>query len=464
MKVYGISVDIKNKPPLDADFIPFGAFKMAFEKSAKDHGGEKFTIAIERNSGQISTYETVIHGKSEYFKADRLYIERLIKFLLWMKGGYSIHLYGNQDIGNYIKYEYSKAGRRKFDADFMCNVYENPFEVVVSGYESGLKTNETGISINRNLKGCRIGFDAGGSDRKVAAVIDGEVIFSEEVVWHPKLQSDPGYHYKGILSAFKAASAHMPRVDAIGVSSAGIYIDNRCMVASLFLKVPREKFENEVKDIYIRAAGEMGVDLATVCNDGDVAALAGAMELGENNVLGIAMGTSEAAGYVDKKGYITGWLNELAFAPVDIGQGGAIDEWSGDFGCGVQYFSQDAVIRLAPAAGITLEPVDSPAKKLSAVQELIKKDDERAKLIFETMGVYLGHTLVLYFDMYGMENVLILGRATSGKGGEIIKETALRVLKEEYFETNNKLKLHLPDEKSRRVGQAVAAAYLPEFC
>ena len=30
------------------------------------------------------------------------------------------------------------------------------------------------------------------------------------------------------------------------------------------------------------------------------------------------------------------------------------DEWSGDIGCGVKYFSQDGVIKLAPRAGIEL--------------------------------------------------------------------------------------------------------------
>ena len=69
----------------------------------------------------------------------------------------------------------------------------------------------------------------------MSAVTDGEPVFSEEVVWFPKTTADPDYHYEGIVSALKSAAAHMPRVDAVGVSSAGIYIENRTMVASLFL-------------------------------------------------------------------------------------------------------------------------------------------------------------------------------------------------------------------------------------
>ena len=126
------------------------------------------------------------------------------------------------------------------------------------------------------------------------------------------------------------------------------------MVASLFIKVPKDQFDAKVKNIYINAAKEIGDVPVNVVNDGDVTALAGAITLGDNNVLGIAMGTSEAVGYVNKDGNITGWLNELAFAPVDIGEDKAWDEWSGDRGVGCKYFSQDAVNRLAPRAGIEL--------------------------------------------------------------------------------------------------------------
>ena len=163
----------------------------------------------------------------------------------------------------------------------------------------------------------RIGFDAGGSDRKVSAVIDGESVYSEEVVWFPKINSDPDYHYQGILEAMKTAASKMPRVDAIGISSAGVYIDNRIMNASLFLKVSKEDFEKKVKNMYLDVAKEIGENIPVeVANDGDVTALAGAMNLNDNSVLGIAMGTSEAGGYVDPQGNITGWLNELHSFPL----------------------------------------------------------------------------------------------------------------------------------------------------
>ena len=236
------------------------------------------------------------------------------------------------------------------------------------------------------------------------------------------------------------------------------------MKASLFLKVPKDLYEAKVKDIFIRAITDTLGDVPyAVANDGDVSALAGTMSLNDNNVLGIAMGTSEAVGYVDEEGNITGWLNELAFVPVDAAPTAMRDEWSGDIGCGVKYFSQDAVIKLAPAAGIELDESLSPAEKLKVVQGLMEQDDPRAAKIYESIGVYLAHALTLYYELYGYRHVLLLGRVMSGKGGDLLLATCKKVLADEYPEVNEKIHLALPDEKFRRVGQSAAAASLPEL-
>ena len=236
------------------------------------------------------------------------------------------------------------------------------------------------------------------------------------------------------------------------------------MVASLFLKVPKDLFDAKVKDIYIRAIKDTFGDVPyVVANDGDVSALAGAMSLEENNILGIAMGTSEAVGYVDQNGNITGWLNELAFAPVDVSPSAMEDEWSGDIGCGVKYFSQDSVIKLAPAAGINLSADLSPAEKLKEVQKLMEVPGSPAEAIYRSIGVYLGHSLALYHHFYGFKHVLLLGRVMSGRGGDIILDVCKQVLADEYPEVAGKIHPTLPDEKARRVGQSVAAASLPEL-
>lgn len=458
MNYLGIEVPVANTPELDPGFIPLGKFFDAFLKDAR----RPLSLAVERAGGEVAVYNTFIHGTPDMAEADRYYVDRLVKMLLWMKGGFKVYVSGSEAMYESVRDAYRPGGTREFDADFMSNVYERPFEVVLCDAVPAEYSNPQ--AVGRHMDGCRIGFDAGGSDRKVSAVIDGESVFSEEVVWYPKVTEDPDYHYEGIVSALKAAAEHLPHVDAVGVSSAGIYINNRTMVASLFLKVPKELFDEKVKDIYIRAITDTFGDVPyVVANDGDVSALAGAMSLGENNILGIAMGTSEAVGYVDESGNVTGWLNELAFAPVDANPEAMADEWSGDIGCGVKYFSQDGVIKLAPRAGIELAEGDAPAQKLKAVQALMEAGDSRAEAVYRSIGVYLGHTLAFYHSFYGLKYVLLLGRVMSGKGGDIILDTCKAVLAEEYPEVADKIVPTLPDEKARRVGQSVAAASLPEL-
>ena len=458
MNRFGIQVELRNIPPLDREFFPMMRFNQAFLATAR----KPVAIAVERDRGQVAVCHTFIHGTDERYEADCYYMDRLVKCLLWMKGGWKVYVSGDERVGAYLKETYSLTGARAFDADFMAGVYERPFEVVIC--DQVPEERDVSQAIGRHMDGCRIGFDAGGSDRKVSAVVDGETVFSEEVVWHPKVTADPQYHYDGIVAAFKSAAEHMPRVDAVGVSSAGVYINDRTMVASLFLKVPKEDFDAKVKDIYIRAIRDTFGDVPyVVANDGDVSALAGAMSLEENNILGIAMGTSEAVGYVDQNGNITGWLNELAFAPVDVSPNAMEDEWSGDIGCGVKYFSQDSVIKLAPAAGINLSADLSPAEKLKEVQKLMEVPGSPAEAIYRSISVYLGHSLALYHHFYGFKHVLLLGRVMSGRGGDIILDTCKKVLADEYPEVAGLMNPTLPDEKARRVGQSVAAASLPEL-
>lgn len=457
MQYLGVEYSVKNLPVLDPDFIPFGVWIEAYRKGAE----KPFSIAIERDRGQISVHRTKIHGTAEMAEADYRYVERYVKFLLWSIGGFRIYLCGDSGLARRLQAAYTLQGERRFDVQFMQDVYEVPFEVIDCAPAEFPSANESSVSIGGHMEGCRIGFDAGGSDRKVSAVIDGKTIYSEEVVWHPKTEPDPQYHFDGIVAAFKTAASKMPRVDGIGVSSAGVFIGNSPMVSALFLQVPREKREL-VKTIYDRAALEIGNVPIVVANDGDVTALAGAMGLECGCVMGMAMGTSEAVGYVDAEGNVLGWLNELAFAPVDLFEGAMADEWSTDIGVGCKYFSQDAVIKLAPRAGIELTESLTPAEKLKVVQSLVEKGDSRAKQVFASIGAYLAHTMKLYCLFYDVRHMIVLGRVMSGVGGSVILEQCLRVMKEEYPDLAERVCVMLPDEKTRRVGQSVAAASLPE--
>ena len=441
-------------PSLEKDFRPMIVELRKF----KEKGTVPFAICVERQSGYKYRYDlNVMPGKDA---ENEEMIERIIKSILWVVGGFKIYLGGNDELVAKMQEVFSYTGARQFDVEFMERVYKQKFEVVACKFEEVPASVEASIPAGGHLAGNRIGFDAGGSDRKVSAVVNGEVIHSEEVVWFPKTNSDPDYHYQGILDSFRRAAEKMPSVDAIGVSSAGIYIDNEVRVASLFIKVPQDEFDAKVVDMYIRAAKEYGDVPLTVANDGDVTALAGSMSLKSGQVLGIAMGTSEAAGYVNKDGNLNGWLSELAFVPVDYNKGAMVDEWSGDYGCGVKYFSQDGVIKLAGFAGIELDENASPAEKLKVVQGLMKEHDPRAREIYENIGTYLGYSIAYYSEFYDIKYLLLLGRVTSGEGGDIIIEKANEVLKNAFPEYKD-IQIVTPDEWTRRVGQSIAAASLP---
>jgi predicted NBD/HSP70 family sugar kinase len=233
-------------------------------------------------------------------------------------------------------------------------------------------------------------------------------------------------------------------------------------VASLFRGVPPDLFQTRVKDMFLELGKEWNVPFE-VANDGEVTALAGSMALEKNAVFGLALGTSTAAGYVTPEGNITTWLNELAFAPVDYNPNAPVDEWSGDYGCGVQYFSQQCVGRLIPAAGIEVDAVLPLPEKLKHVQKLMEQGDYRARKIYETIGTYLGYAIGHYADFYDIEHVLILGRVTTGPGGEVILNGAREVLRLEFFELSQQVEFHVPEEKEKRHGQAIAAASLPNI-
>ncbi|HNT53067.1 MAG TPA: ROK family protein [Anaerolineaceae bacterium] len=449
-------------PPLDPGFRPASLANRHFRRRV-GAAGLPVVLGLEREDGRISRYATSIFSAEHPDAQENLpYIERLVKFLLWQRGGFRLYVGGPAELAVQLSAIYALRGPRHFDADFMGNqVYQRPFEVVAVNPDEVPPASEQGRAIGRHLNGCRIGFDLGASDRKVSAVQEGRVIYSEEVIWEPKIHADPAYHYHEVLAAIQSAAARLPRVDAIGGSSAGIYIDNRPMVASLFRAVPPEQYD-QIRTLFVRLSDEVGVPIQVI-NDGDVTALAGAMSLEENGILGIAMGSSEAAGYVNADGHILGWLNELSFAPVDYAPNAPAEEWSGDSGCGSQYFSQQCVFRLAPQAGICIPSGITDAEKLQAVQALLESGHSGARQIWQSMGVYLGYALAHYADFYTMRHVLILGRCTSGSGGEIILQTARQVLATEFPDLDGAFQIQLPDEKSRRVGQSIAAASLPEI-
>jgi predicted NBD/HSP70 family sugar kinase len=448
------------RPPLDAAIVPAALWNRAYRAMGAN---QPLAIALERGDGAISVFRTAaLPHEGACAALNNRYVERLVKFLLWQKGGYRIAIAGPGEIAEAIRRAYSPTGSRAFDYEFMGErVYGKPVEVLSVPYDRAPDERETAAPLGRHLDGCRIGFDLGASDRKCAALYGGRVVFSEEVPWNPGAQTDPQYHFDGIQDSLRRAAAALPRVDAIGGSAAGVYFNNEVRVGSLYRGVPRHLFDTRIRRLFFDLRAAWGGIPFEVVNDGEVAALAGSMALGDNAVLGIAMGSSQAAGFVTPAGAITTWLNELAFAPVDYREDAPADEWSGDRGVGVQYFSQQAVARLLAPAHIELPAGMPPAEKLERVQAMMSAGDPRARRIYETIGVYFGYAIAHYADFYEVKNLLALGRVMTGDGGGLILSTAAQVLREEFPELSGRIRIHIASEREKRHGQAIAAASLP---
>lgn len=449
-------------PALDPAFRPAVLANRAFLEEARASGRpEPVDLALEQADGSIFHQSTVVLPQEHPAAAGNVfYLERLLKFLLWSRGACRVYFRGPTALGQELQSHYRHTSTGRFDSEIMGErIYEKSFEIILTNDLPPARNNTK--PLGRHLNGCRIGFDLGGSDRKIAAVIDGQCVFSEEIVWNPIPQQDPQWHFDQIMDSLRLAAQHLPRVDAIGGSSAGVIVNNRIKVASLFRGVPLDLFNRRVKDLFLEMRRAWGDIPFEVANDGEVTALAGSMSLQDNGVLGVALGTSMAGGYVNPDGNITSWLNELAFAPVDYNPSAPADEWSGDIGCGVQYFSQQCVGRLIPAADIAVDPKLPLPEKLKQVQHLTEHGDFRARRIYQTIGTYLGYALLLYSDYYDVRHVLILGRVTSGPGGAIVLAGAREVLNVESPGRARQICLHLPSEKEKRHGQAIAAASLP---
>ena len=449
-------------PVLDPGFRPAVLSAHAFQALVDaTPGAVPVRVALEQADGSVFRFDCrVLPDTHPAAVANTRYLERFLKFLLWSRGGWRIYLDAPAPLAVGLATHYADCPTGRFDAHLVGErMFDHPLAIVRTA-DLPEEQSET-KPLGRHLEGCRIGFDLGGSDRKVAAVIEGKVVFSEETVWDPYHKPDPQYHFDGIMDSLQKAAAHMPRVDAIGGSAAGVYVNNRVKAGSLFRGVPPDVFQRRVRDLFLEIRRVWGDIPFEVVNDGEVTALAGSMSLGVNAILGIALGTSTAAGYVTRDGNITSWLDELAFVPIDLNPGGPVDEWSGDYGVGSQYFSQQCLSRLMPLAGIDAPADMALPDKLKLVQSLMAAGDYRARKIYETIGTYLGYGIAHFADFYDLQHVLVLGRVTSGSGGDVIVDGARAVLETEFPPLARRIRVHVPDEQDKRHGQAIAAASLP---
>jgi predicted NBD/HSP70 family sugar kinase len=449
-------------PALDPGFRPaFLARRELAAAAAGSTGAIPVALAVEQPGGYVYSRDTWVFPEGDAnAPASYAICERLLKTMLWSRGGWRVWIDGPEPLVAALRRHYHTDPVGRFDAAMMRRVYLRPLDLQPAPRPAFPESHETRVASGGNLDGCRIGFDLGASDRKAAAVIDGRVIFSEEVAWDPANQADPRWHFDQIMDSLRGAAAHLPRVDAIGGSAAGVYVDNEARSASLFRSVPDAGYDR-VRSLFRDIAAAWGGVPIAVANDGEVTALAGAMSAGVGGLLGIAMGSSEAGGYVTRDRCLTSWLNELAFAPIDYALDAPVDEWSGDRGCGARYFSQQCLQRLLPAAGIELAETMPLPERLVALQELVAAGDERAGRIYENIGTELGYGLLEYADFYDFEHVLLLGRVMTGRGGDAIVAQARKVLEAEG--ASRPIRFHEVSERDKRHGQATAAASLPRI-
>ena len=457
--------DKKGCRACDSGFCaPMAALWQIYDGIASKASADIVSVAWEREEGKVFRYDLPVPKRLDPAAAKFVshVVERIAKFALWAAGGWKLYLSGPDAVVKPIAKAYTKKGARAFDFDFFSSIYGRPVEAVVVPQGKMPEFSEKLNQVKTVADGCRIGFDLGASDFKISALRNGKVVFSKEFPWDPRNNADPEYHYSKLTAGLKEAAASLPRVDAIGGSTAGVLVGQKMGLASLFRAVKEKnpaKFP-EAQNMFYRIEKDWGVPFA-VYNDGDVTALAGMISMGKNGILGVAMGSSEAVGYVDPKRRMTGRICELAFAPVDFNPCAPKDEWSGDYGVGAMAFSQQAVNWLAEKYGFKFQKAMKLPERLKVVQAAMEKGDAKALKVYLEIGRFLAHAMPWYNEFFDYENMMILGRVTSGLGGEIILETAKRILADVYPEWAEKIDLFMPDEKARRLGQSVAAAQIP---
>src|ERR1017187_586220 len=161
-------------PALDPAFVPASLWNRAYRASVAETGSRPLAIALERSDGSVSVFQSaVLPHAGGAIALNHRYVERLLKFLLWQKGGWRVTIAGEPRIADYLRAVYSPTGARAFDYEFMGErIYGRPMTVESVAYDAAPAERETAAPLGRHLDGCRIGFDLGASDRKCAAVGD----------------------------------------------------------------------------------------------------------------------------------------------------------------------------------------------------------------------------------------------------------------------------------------------------
>jgi len=405
----------------------------------------------------------------------------LIQEMVWQRSAKELQLAGPAKICQALKTAFSPGGAYEFEASSMpnvCGTPTEPFKVTIVSASDLPPSKDTPQECGTDANGCRLAFDLGKSDIKVVAVKDNEVLYSQETEWDVT-NPDPQYHYDAILACLLKGKAALPKIDAIGGSATGTVSGaNEATWCDIFPNVPPDVYKEKVVDIFIRLAKEVAGDVPLkVINDGEVTALAAVAKIKDGNVMGISMGSSEGGGYANKDGNLMGWINELCYIRLDLNPDAPTDPWTKGSHTGIShmYLGQRGATKLAAKAGVKLEDSlvyphpdmctirhENHAQCLKKIQAAMAdpETEPTVRELYVTVGVYLGYALAQYSEFYQINHVMILGRVSKGKGGDLMLDTARKVLELE-FPSIPPIKFHTADDHFKAVGQCIAAAALP---
>jgi predicted NBD/HSP70 family sugar kinase len=465
--------------PLDPNFSPLVLGKRAYLKAVKEEK-DKLEWALPRADGCARYSLPVFKDGTVNAEASVCLAGYLIQEMIWQRGAASLLLAGPPKICEALKTAFSVGGAYEFEAKSMPNVSgtpDKPFEVKIVSAGELPPSKDSPQVCGKDANGCRLAFDLGKSDIKTVAVKDNEVLYSKETEWDVT-NVDPEYHYKAVLDALKLAKAALPKVDAIGGSATGtLGANNEATWCDIFPNVPPDVYKAKVVNIFARLAKELAGDVPLkVINDGEVTALAAVQKIKAGNVLGISMGSSEGGGYANEDGNLMGWINEMCYIKLDLNPEAPTDPWTKGAHRGVShmYLGQRGATKHAykvvdvpdnykyPHPDMCTIKHEDHAQCLKLIQKGMADPQQEKKVsqLYETVGVYLGYALAQYSEFYKINHLMVLGRVSKGKGGDLMMATAQEVLETEFPELP-KIKFHTADDHFKAVGQCIAAAALP---
>lgn len=427
----------------NSDFI--GADRALSSFEGRSH--HPYLLTIQRGNEISYTY----HGlHSDNREESYFYVKKILLTLMWLVGGTEFKFNGDAFFFDFRKERITNDEEIRICAKRRERVFGTPFSFVSS--KKIYKDTCSYTKLSGERKGCRIGFDEGGSDRKVTAIIDGKDVFSEEVLWSPKCEKDYHYHYNGIVESLKHAASHLPHVDSIGVSTAGIVYHNQLLEPTLFRSVPQEDKDRYVRSIFPDIAKkEFGGVPALVHNDGDVSAFGGSLLFKKDNIVGLAFGTGLASGYCYHSSF-NGWINEWGKIPLDYSLSAYSHYDLGVKGAGTEYLSQKGIIRLCKNAGYSFE--GTLPEQLLQIQKEAEKDNPVVLECYKERGEYLGSALCFFHRFLPFTSVLTLGRVRTGRGGEYLLLGTREYLKAHSLSS---IEVFTSDEHFRRLGQSYIA-------